>query len=1167
MSTEEEMSHLGDLEETDDVLAEELSFRSPDIMSVGSQTFPPGGPNGILRSQSFAGFSGIPERRSRCNSFLGNSSIPKKPQAKQKKMHNLGHKNSSASKEPQPERVEEIYSALKNGLDECLEVHQTELDKLTAQLKDMKRNSRLGVLYDLDKQIKTIERYIRRLEFHMSKFDELYEAYCIQRRLREGACKMKQAFAVSPSSRAARESLSEINKSYKEYTENMCTVESEMENLLGEFYIKMKGLAGFARLCPGDQYEIFMRYGRQRWKLKGKIEVNGKQSWDGDEMFFVPLINSLISIKVTELKGIATHILVGSVTCETKDLFAAHPQAVAVDINDLGTIKLNLEVTWCPFDTEDLTPSTGNLNKAAALQRRVSIYSQGTPETPTFKDHSFFSNLQDDVFDSSVETIEKRALSLSFDNLPNGECTPPRSPRSTPSSSLGYSNPEITVTPPDHQLSHLSSEEPVKDIMSASSSGDSASQSQDSQSIVERASDTEETFAGDKSDLSACQSCLPTMDSNHIYINSNVSVSILQDSEEASELKPVELDTCEGNITKQLVKRLTSTEVPSAPERLQSDSSTYSEAETSRSYLDGTLEESLQGLLMTLEPCKDQYPEYQELYHEITHLEDVLKCKPSVNRSRSTSISLTIESALESFDFLNTSDFDEDDVDEDGGGTVCNGGGADSVFTDTVIEKTSYRSDHPEARGHLSEALTEDTGVGTSVASSPLPLTTGNESLDITLIRHLQYCSELIKQIVTSGDGLFVLRDLKKKLSRQSQVIKQLSDISKDNMGSTNSVIEVISGFHDMPSLLAFWTKCSTPVHMYHISADKIVKQLHVTFSQMGNTESPGLADTVYRTLVAHILDKTENMLSSNLSGETITVFQYYDFFSSHNITDLRSYLTHLAKEASLEPLLETSMDTGKMAALEMCTVPHSPDSLNLLLSENGSDVSQALDLLSSAASKSKEFRDKALTYYCEALTQPNVHLQKAACLALRCLQAQESINILVTICQSDNEELNKVASETLMSLGEDGRQAYEILQRAPPAGNGRPASECLETVPLDTEDGKQAHECPRRAATEGEDDSLGHECAEKADLEGDGRQAHECPEEVSSVGEDVMWIHEGLQNAGPKGEDGEQAHECLDKVTLEADDGKQHNECLEETTPEVATIAERTVPATATAL
>nr|XP_045726690.1 rho family-interacting cell polarization regulator 2-like [Mirounga angustirostris] len=188
-------------------------------MLVGSQSFSPGGPNGIIRSQSFAGFSGLQERRSRCNSFIENPSALKKPQAKLKKMHNLGHKNNNPPKEPQPQRVEEVVRALKNGLDEYLEVHQSELDKLTAQLKDMRRNSRLGVLYDLDKQIKTIERYMRRLEFHISKVDELYEGYCIQRRLQDGASKMKQAFAASPSSRAARESLSEISRSYREYTE------------------------------------------------------------------------------------------------------------------------------------------------------------------------------------------------------------------------------------------------------------------------------------------------------------------------------------------------------------------------------------------------------------------------------------------------------------------------------------------------------------------------------------------------------------------------------------------------------------------------------------------------------------------------------------------------------------------------------------------------------------------------------------------------------------------------------------------------------------------------------------------------------------------------------------------------------------------------------------
>lgn len=50
--------------------------------------------------------------------------------------------------------------------------------------------------------------------------------------------------------------------------------------------------------------------------------------------------------KVTELKSLANHVVVGSVSCEMLDLFCPLPQTLAVDINDLGTVKLNLEVTW-----------------------------------------------------------------------------------------------------------------------------------------------------------------------------------------------------------------------------------------------------------------------------------------------------------------------------------------------------------------------------------------------------------------------------------------------------------------------------------------------------------------------------------------------------------------------------------------------------------------------------------------------------------------------------------------------------------------------------------------------------------------------------------------------------------------------------------------------------
>uniref|UniRef100_A0A8B9NPL0 Rho family-interacting cell polarization regulator 2 n=1 Tax=Accipiter nisus TaxID=211598 RepID=A0A8B9NPL0_9AVES len=856
-------------------------------MSIGSHSFSPGGPNGIIRSQSFAGFSGLQERRSRCNSFIENSSALKKPQAKVKKMHNLGHKNSTTPKEPQPKRMEEVYRALKHGLDEYLEVHQTELDKLTTQLKDMKRNSRLVC------QIKAVERYMRRLEFHISKVDELYEAYCIQRRLCDGASKMKQAFAMSPASKAARESLTEINRSYKEYTENMCTIEAELENLLGEFCIKMKGLAGFARLCPGDQYEIFMRYGRQRWKLKGKIEVNGKQSWDGEEMVFLPLIVGLISIKVTEVKGLATHILVGSVTCETKDLFAARPQVVAVDINDLGTIKLNLEITWYPFDVEDLTPSTGNVSKASALQRRMSMYSQGTPETPTFKDHSFFSNLPDDVFENGTATTEKRPLSFTFGDLTYEDRVPPANSAESSSAHVS-SSPDITATPTQHQALKSSNSSSL-DCSSSDSRRDSVAEPKDLPSQGEGA-----VVESKPTPRAAPEVCQNPSDagSDHVFIEASVPVSLLQDTDEGSELKPVELDTYEGNITKQLVKRLTSAEAPVTPERLPCEGSISGESEGYKSYLDGSIEEALQGLLLALEPHKEQYKEFQDLDQEVMHLDDILKCKPAVSRSRSSSLSLTVESALESFDFLNTSDFD----DEDGGGVeVCNGGGgADSVFSDTEIEKNSYRTEHPEARGHLSEALTEDTGVGTSVAGSPLPLTTGNDSLDITIVKHLQYCTQLIQQIVFSSKTPFVARDLLDKLSRQILVMENIAEISTENVGNITSLTDAIPEFHKKLSLLAFWMKCTGPSGVYHTSADKMMKQLDINFATTVNEECPGLAETVFRILVSQILDRTEPVLYSSMSSEIITVFQYYNYFASHSVNDLGSYLLQLAKEGRL---------------------------------------------------------------------------------------------------------------------------------------------------------------------------------------------------------------------------------------------------------------------------
>ncbi|XP_047290576.1 rho family-interacting cell polarization regulator 1 isoform X7 [Homo sapiens] len=352
----------------------------------------------VNRSQSFAGVLGSHERGPslsfRSFPVFSPPGPPRKPPALSRvsRMFSVAH---PAAKVPQPERLDLVYTALKRGLTAYLEVHQQEQEKLQGQIRESKRNSRLGFLYDLDKQVKSIERFLRRLEFHASKIDELYEAYCVQRRLRDGAYNMVRAYTTgSPGSREARDSLAEATRGHREYTESMCLLESELEAQLGEFHLRMKGLAGFARLCVGDQYEICMKYGRQRWKLRGRIEGSGKQVWDSEETIFLPLLTEFLSIKVTELKGLANHVVVGSVSCETKDLFAALPQVVAVDINDLGTIKLSLEVTWSPFDKDDQPSAASSVNKASTVTKRFSTYSQSPPDTPSLREQAFYNMLR-----------------------------------------------------------------------------------------------------------------------------------------------------------------------------------------------------------------------------------------------------------------------------------------------------------------------------------------------------------------------------------------------------------------------------------------------------------------------------------------------------------------------------------------------------------------------------------------------------------------------------------------------------------------------------------------------------------------------------------------------------------------------------------------------------
>lgn len=60
---------------------------------------------------------------------------------------------------------------------------------------------------------------------------------------------------------------------------------------------------------------------------------------------------------------------------------------------------------------------------------------------------------------------------------------------------------------------------------------------------------------------------------------------------------------------------------------------------------------------------------------------------------------------------------------------------------------------------------------------------------------------------------------------------------------STSHSFPAIPEFHKKLSLLSFWTKCCSPVGVYHSSAYRVIKQLEVSFARTVNKEYPGLAE------------------------------------------------------------------------------------------------------------------------------------------------------------------------------------------------------------------------------------------------------------------------------------------------------------------------------------
>ncbi|XP_033639059.1 serine/arginine repetitive matrix protein 2-like [Asterias rubens] len=318
------------------------------------------GPKMKKRSASADGLFSFHRERSPSPSGLRGFGSPgrqgrlKDRRGKQKMTTSSGNQALRMPRQPRPQRMHTILDSLKKGLKDTIEVSKEKLDVMKQHQHDPSTTpSRQGFHYNLDKQIKVAERYIRKLQFHLAKVEEVHDQYDKELKVREGAVNVVKAYADTGLPHS-KEPSNEAKAGVRDCTQSLCQMEAELEANLGAFIVRIEGIAGFARVCRGDVFEVVFKYGLQKWKSKCKVEKDLSQSWDVDEIVMYPMLADFLTIKVTEVRGIArSNMVIGNLEFDTSDFYTADPQTLTIDVNENGTIKLNLVVTWSPFHVNE----------------------------------------------------------------------------------------------------------------------------------------------------------------------------------------------------------------------------------------------------------------------------------------------------------------------------------------------------------------------------------------------------------------------------------------------------------------------------------------------------------------------------------------------------------------------------------------------------------------------------------------------------------------------------------------------------------------------------------------------------------------------------------------------------------------------------------------------
>ncbi|CAC5400599.1 unnamed protein product [Mytilus coruscus] len=864
-------------------------------------------------------------------------------------------KSPKVPKIPRPNWTTLMFASVKKGIREFIEATKDDIDQLCARGVEQATSTAQGKLLETDKQIKAAERYLKRLEFHLSKIEELHDCYMVQQQLREGTRNLQKAYTTSPTSQ--KDTLSNVKYGMLECIQTMCAIEAQLEAMMGTFHCRIKGMAGFARLCPGDVFDITLRHGSQKWRSRGRVEKTGNQRWENPENTFKAVIGNQrwenpentfkavigdgLHIKGVEVRSFKSVIL-GQKTCETKDLFSCNPQLMTVSINTNGSLKLSVIITWNPLE--------------------------GVEESM-----SYF-----DVPSRPQTTPRKRPVSVL---ALNGELSGSYSSLSSDDSRRHSTPPNLTTTKDDNFILHTSGNH---------SSFSSPYRTVHSDNSFNLQRDSGFSSANSPLGMKCHVPPVPVMEIPEITSNNNIDI-----------VKPMAAPSISPLVTSSPASSLLSSWYSHLhfPVAL-GHTVTLSKDEPTN------VEDALHSLMTTLEDYHGQYRELEKLEDVVVMLEQILR-KHSRCSSRSSSISISIESALGAFDFLNT---------EEENGDPENHHDA-SVFDHVMSSPDSTAKTADSGIESLAKRLSEDTQLGSSLGSSPLPPTTENDQVDHALVYHLVYCERLLESLGVYGPlkcrEIYALD----RLQNQADIIDSLIKISEN--GSDIDLLSVMSSLTEDKSLREFWARC-TDQNLLYIQPEKLVTCLDQKYGAQLRSKYERDPKRVIRHLVMRLLDVP------NYDPETIkptcivTLHQFMTYFKEEgglqHVDAVASEINMIEKlccedsDTVIKTILQLKDGLPQPQCIKILGVllmgsdteiadyigmyhglpqPQCIKILGVLLMGSDTEIADYIESYLRKINKNQESRDKALVVFAEGLEDKTSEIRAGACKALQILEVR----------------------------------------------------------------------------------------------------------------------------------------------------------------------------------